>query len=751
MFLVPGIVLGAAVTAADAKSGSPDLTVPLVNVDRQARFQSNQQNIRQANDAFVKGNYDEAIKLYLNVKKQLAGIPGDKFAREIKHCDQQIQNCYLKKAEEAMSRADKSVAVGDFDNAIKVCQEAIEACPEYKDKLDAKIKLYNKRRTAAKEREAYSIEKLEPDFQAQEYQIELLIEQGRALTARGQYMKARRKFEEVLLLDPYNAAATQNLLGINDKIRKSAILRANATARRFMGKTEWDGAIPVVRDIPVGNPENQLHAPVGKAAMSAAERKIRSIVIPRFDFEKTSFAEVMQTLNDAVRINDPDKIGINLIIKDRDIKGGQQELVLDTYSKRNVTPFEVLNDLKKNGSLTFKISNNAVFVAAKDVPLEQLEVKVFAGIDVPSEIKTDKELRNYLAATYGINFDIEGTDVRKKSDHVIACHTPENLKKIGDALNQLSSKPTYLVQIMFKFIEVAQKDLDELAFNWQYARTGAANTQFGVNSGNTLLRHYGFGDDANVTAFDGSAVDGNTKDAQFNFSWADSHNSLGFSVYALDWADQNTILYAPRVTTLDRQTALVNMTEKHYYPDEWETIDSENNEDSYVYVDGAQPDLSDEQELGVKFQIRPEIDGDPTTGKARVRAVVNIPIKQFYDWLEFNNTIPPIPGKDADDDGEYIKKPIFTQRSINTEVSIRDGETVMIASISNDIIKSIHDKVPILGDLPLIGRLFQARYTNSQKVNLMVFMTCQIIKPDGSPASKRPLPDNGLPRFPRNQ
>ena len=75
----------------------------------------------------------------------------------------------------------------------------------------------------------------------------------------------------------------------------------------------------------------------------------------------------------------------------------------------------------------------------------------------------------------------------------------------------------------------------------------------------------------------------------------------------------------------------------------------------------------------------------------------------------------------------------------------------MIASISNDIIKSIHDKVPILGDLPLIGRLFQARYTNSQKVNLMVFMTCQIIKPDGSPASKRPLPDNGLPRFPRNQ
>ena len=124
MFLVPGIVLGAAVTAADLKSGSPDLTVPLVNVDRQARFQSNQQSIRQANDAFVKGNYDEAIKLYLNVKKQLTGIPGDKFVREIKHCDQQIQNCYLKKAEDAMARADKSVAVGDFENAIKVCQEA---------------------------------------------------------------------------------------------------------------------------------------------------------------------------------------------------------------------------------------------------------------------------------------------------------------------------------------------------------------------------------------------------------------------------------------------------------------------------------------------------------------------------------------------------------------------------------------------------------------------------------------------------
>jgi general secretion pathway protein D len=65
----------------------------------------------------------------------------------------------------------------------------------------------------------------------------------------------------------------------------------------------------------------------------------------------------------------------------------------------------------------------------------------------------------------------------------------------------------------------------------------------------------------------------------------------------------------------------------------------------------------------------------------------------------------------------------------------------------------VNDKIPILGDIPVIGRLFQSKYTTSEKTNLMVFMTCRIIKADGSAKHARNARanDNGLPEFPRNQ
>ena len=84
-------------------------------------------------------------------------------------------------------------------------------------------------------------------------------------------------------------------------------------------------------------------------------------------------------------------------------------------------------------------------------------------------------------------------------------------------------------------------------------------------------------------------------------------------------------------------------------------------------------------------------------------------------------------------------------------MTLKDGETVLIGSVTNDIVKSIHDKIPILGDIPLIGRLFQSRYSNSQKVCLMIFMTCRLVKPDGSALYPEEAVNNGLPTFPRNQ
>jgi general secretion pathway protein D len=237
---------------------------------------------------------------------------------------------------------------------------------------------------------------------------------------------------------------------------------------------------------------------------------------------------------------------------------------------------------------------------------------------------------------------------------------------------------------------------------------------------------------------------------------------LSASVYALDWADSTDLLYSPRVTTLAGSTARVDMTEAHCYPDEYEDSDSEltiHEGKKYGYYFAVpQATLGDPERLGIQFSITPQVDGN------LIRAAVNFNIRQFDSWMIIDSRTPPIPdteGGDSDDsDGEdYQKKPVFTVRSISTQVALQDGETVLIGSVSQDLTTSLHDRIPILADIPFIGRLFQSRYTVSKKSNLLIFMTCRLINPDGTAVnggsvSGEPGPggqQSGLPQFPVNQ
>ena len=59
----------------------------------------------------------------------------------------------------------------------------------------------------------------------------------------------------------------------------------------------------------------------------------------------------------------------------------------------------------------------------------------------------------------------------------------------------------------------------------------------------------------------------------------------------------------------------------------------------------------------------------------------------------------------------------------------------------------IEDKVPILGDIPLIGRFFRSNSEDSQKVNMLIFMTCSLVNPDGSPFFPDSVKPTGVPTF----
>jgi general secretion pathway protein D len=76
--------------------------------------------------------------------------------------------------------------------------------------------------------------------------------------------------------------------------------------------------------------------------------------------------------------------------------------------------------------------------------------------------------------------------------------------------------------------------------------------------------------------------------------------------------------------------------------------------------------------------------------------------------------------------------PHFTVRQVVTTVNIWDNQTVVLGGLISSTVNNSTDKVPVLGDLPLVGRLFQSQSKTSEKKNLMIFVTATIVDPAGN-------------------
>ena len=77
--------------------------------------------------------------------------------------------------------------------------------------------------------------------------------------------------------------------------------------------------------------------------------------------------------------------------------------------------------------------------------------------------------------------------------------------------------------------------------------------------------------------------------------------------------------------------------------------------------------------------------------------------------------------------------PHFRLRQITTSANVWDGQTVVLGGLIAENVVKIKDKVPMLGDLPLIGRFFRSESSDTKKKNLVIFVTPTIIDPAGNP------------------
>jgi general secretion pathway protein D len=76
--------------------------------------------------------------------------------------------------------------------------------------------------------------------------------------------------------------------------------------------------------------------------------------------------------------------------------------------------------------------------------------------------------------------------------------------------------------------------------------------------------------------------------------------------------------------------------------------------------------------------------------------------------------------------------PDFTVRQVVTTVNVWDNQTVVLGGLISSQVNSTKDKVPFLGDIPLLGKLFQSESKTSTKKNLMIFVTSTLVDPAGN-------------------
>ncbi len=136
-------------------------------------------------------------------------------------------------------------------------------------------------------------------------------------------------------------------------------------------------------------------------------------------------------------------------------------------------------------------------------------------------------------------------------------------------------------------------------------------------------------------------------------------------------------------------------------------------------------------EVGPVLDVVPYVLSDGYT--------INLALIPSLTEFDGYDPIPSIPGYTPGNTGSSggaatlpIVLPRFTIRQVVATVNVLDNQTVVLGGLISSQVTSTKDKVPMLGDLPLVGQLFQSQVKNNVRKNLMIFVTATVVDPAGN-------------------
>lgn len=401
-----------------------------------------------------------------------------------------------------------------------------------------------------------------------------------------------------------------------------------------------------------------------------------------------------------------------------------------------------------------------------------------------------------LLAQNGVVFNEGSSATITPSGALIVRNTPAELEKIEGLVEAMKTSSPKQVKITSKFVEVSQENTDELGFDWLVSPFGlSANHLWG--SGGTLGSGgfkgagdfvNGIGSPSNTLPFipasttdpvtnimtgglrsGDNAISRNNIDAILNNPnrTAETSNAApGIAALTGLFSDGQVqllmrglaqkkgidLMTAPSVMAKSQQKAKIEIIREFIYPTEYEPPELPNSVGATGGTGGgivgglgggsgmfpvtpATPTAFETRNTGVTLEIEPTIgDNDFVIELQFVPEIV-----EFEGFINYGS---PIQSPSTDILGNpvtvtitenRIEMPVFSTRRVTTSLTIYDGYTVAVGGLMREDVQNVEDKVPIFGDIPIIGRLFQSKAENRIKSNLIIFVTAQIIDATGRP------------------
>ena len=197
-----------------------------------------------------------------------------------------------------------------------------------------------------------------------------------------------------------------------------------------------------------------------------------------------------------------------------------------------------------------------------------------------------------------------------------------------------------------------------------------------------------------------------------------SGSELFMYLRALEETNKASLLSAPRVTTLSGQMANIELAVTIPYATTVEVTDTASHWGGTEGFGKYETYEIDERKTGIFLEVTPVVGEDSRIITLDLHPEVSEIVKQV--------SITDSPQFPA-----YLGWPVVDTRSTWTAVSIRSGQTIILGGLMRDEEKIIERKVPLLGDIPLLGKLFRYKYANKEKKNLVIFLTATLISPEG--------------------